>query len=63
MDNILLKYSLLDNASKKEVDTLMDQLLAKQEEGNSRQAHSAYKKRILEVSIWTEDDVQAIGMS
>lgn len=57
MNDIAVKYSLLDKFAKKEIDDFMDFLLSKQK-GNTNEAMSAYKKKILEVSTWSDTDLK-----
>lgn len=61
MDNILLKYNSLDPASKKQVRDYIDSIVASVK--NSNKKGSPYKKRILSVSTWSEDDIKAIKES
>ena len=59
MDNILSKYNSLDAASNKQVRDFIDQLIGKKE-GFKKQA-SSYKKNILLVSTWSEQDTHLIA--
>lgn len=56
MNDIAVKYNMLDKNLQKEVNDFMDFLLNKQYE-NQKSDLSEYKKRILKVSTWTEEDV------
>ncbi len=57
MKDISVKYSLLNKKSQKEVRDFMDFLLNKQK-GKRKTPLSAYKKKILNVSIWSENDLK-----
>jgi hypothetical protein len=59
MANILSKYNSLDAASKKQVRDLIDQLMDKK--GASKKRHTSYKKNILLISTWCEQDAQLIA--
>lgn len=56
MTNIQIKYNLLDAASQKEVSDFVDFLLNKKKVENL----SSYKKKILKVSAWAEEDIKRI---
>lgn len=56
MNDIALKYRLLDKQSKTEINDFLDFLLSKSKLKNSYDI-SNYKKRILTVSDWTDDDI------
>jgi hypothetical protein len=56
MTDFNLKYYLLSPSARKEVLDFMDFLLVK-EIKSKRPAKSAYKKRILKVSVWDELDI------
>ncbi len=58
MTDISIKYSLLDKTSKKEINDFIDFLLSR------KSAHKdthlmEYKKKILSVSTWSDDDIKA----
>jgi len=57
MNDILLKYTLLDKNAKKEVIDFIDFLLSKNRRINKKQI-SEYKKKILSVSKWTDADMK-----
>lgn len=57
MNDILLKYSLLDKTAKREVLDFMDFLLSKKRTIKKKPS-SDYKKKILTVSTWTETDLK-----
>ena len=59
MADIQLKYNLLDAASKKEVSDFVDFLLNKKKKKTEN--ISSYKKKILKVSSWTDEDIAEIG--
>ncbi len=54
MGDLLLKFDLLDNISKIEVLDYLEYLLHKNKKVNKL---STYKKQILKVSVWTEEDI------
>jgi site-specific recombinase XerD len=58
MADIQLKYNLLDAASKKEVNDFVDFLLNKKKK--KTESISSYKKKILKVSSWTDEDIAKI---
>jgi site-specific recombinase XerD len=58
MADIQLKYNLLDAASKKEVNDFVDFLLNKKKK--KTESISSYKKKILKVSLWTDEDIAKI---
>ena len=62
MSDITLKYSLLNNSARKEVNDFLDFLLQKQREkrGNSL---STYKKKILGVTTWSDSDIEVFNMN
>ena len=57
MNDIALKYRLLDKNGRKEVNDFMDFLLSRRKINKSKQIKS-YKKRILTVSTWTDEDLK-----
>ena len=57
MAEITLKYKLLNKTAKKEVLDFMDFLLSKQKK-NKKKEISSYKKKILNVSTWTDSDLR-----
>lgn len=58
MNSILLKYNSLDPDGQKQVRDYIDMLFSKMKK--SPKQPSGYKKRILSVSTWSEDDLKAI---
>jgi hypothetical protein len=59
MKDISVKYSLLNQSAKKEVNDFMDFLLNKQKSKKTTPL-STYKKKILQVSTWSESDVKIL---
>jgi hypothetical protein len=57
MNDLVLKYNLLDNFSQKELNDFLDFLISRKEK-SSVMTLNEYKKKILNVSIWNEDDVK-----
>ena len=60
MANVSLKYSLLNKTAKKEINDFMDFLLSKQKQ-NKKNPLSAYKKKILKVSSWDNEDIKVFN--
>ena len=58
MDNTILKYNSLDPVSKKQVRDYIDMMIARMK--NFKKNQSPYKKRILTISTWSEDDIKPI---
>jgi len=58
MDNTILKYNSLDAESKKQVRDFIDQMVVKMKGLKKKQ--SPYKKRILTISTWSEEDLKPI---
>ena len=59
MTDLILKYSLLNPSGKKEVIDFMDFLLTK-EIKSKKLLKTAYKKKILKVSVWNDSDIDFI---
>ena len=57
MNEVLLKYEALDTFLQKQVLEFMDYLLAMRNKVKTVNM-SAYKKKILNVSTWSEDDMK-----
>ena len=57
MADIALKYSLLSNNARKEVNDFLDFLLQKQK-GKKNNSLSSYKKKILGVTTWSDSDIE-----
>lgn len=60
MDDISVKYNLLDKASKRTVNDLVDFLLLKQKQVDEMEPSTSYKSKILRVPTWSEEDVSYI---
>lgn len=58
MNSMLLKYNSLDPEAQKQVREYIDMLVSKMKK--SPKQPSAYKKRILSVSTWSDDDLKVI---
>jgi hypothetical protein len=58
MDNVLLKYNSLDPDSKKQVMDYIDMMVARMKKPKKTQ--SEYKKRILSIPAWSEEDIKSI---
>jgi hypothetical protein len=59
MNNLLVKYHALSPAIQREVDDFLDFVLQKHT-GKKLFNMREWKKRIKKVSVWTDDDIQAI---
>ena len=59
MNDLALKYNLLDDSAKKEVQDFMDFLLTK-EAHKKKSNKSDYKKKILKVSTWSDADIDVM---
>jgi hypothetical protein len=59
MTDLLKKYNLLDKTSKKEILDFTDFLLNKNIKSSKNQM-ADYKKKILNVSIWSDSDIDFI---
>ena len=59
MTDLILKYNLLNPSGRKEVLDFMDFLLTK-EIKSKRPFKTAYKKRILKVSVWNDSDIEVM---
>ena len=57
MSEIVVKYNKLDKTARKELNDFMDFLLNKQKNTNPM-ALSAYKSKILNVSVWSDSDLK-----
>ncbi|MFB9842767.1 hypothetical protein [Mucilaginibacter ginsenosidivorans] len=58
MDSLLLKYNSLDPDSKKQVMDYIDTMVARMKK--PKRAQSEYKKRILSIPVWSEEDIKPI---
>ncbi len=59
MDELLMKFGLLDSLKRQEILDFIDFLLNKQEKGRILNFKS-YKEQILQVSTWSEEDIKVI---
>jgi len=57
MTDITVKYGLLDKTSKQEINDFIDFLLNKKRASKATQLNG-YKKRILSVSTWSDEDIK-----
>lgn len=62
MTDILLKYSLLNESGRKEVNDFLDHLLKKQREKKDNSL-SSYKKKILGVTTWSDSDIESFQVN
>jgi hypothetical protein len=62
MADIVLKYSLLNNNARKQVNDFLDFLLQKQR-GKGGNSLSSYKKKILGVTTWSDSDLEAFQVN
>ena len=62
MTDIILKYNLLNKTGKKEVSDFMDFLLSRQKR-NKSDTISTYKKKILNVSTWSDSDLKVFEVN
>lgn len=60
MEDISVKYNLLDKSSKRTVSDLVDFLLFQQKQTGEIEPSESYKSKILKVSTWSEEDVSFI---
>ena len=60
MNDIAVKYNRLSKTARQEVNDFMDFLLSKQKTEKVKLL-SNYKKRILNVSIWSDDDCKTFA--
>lgn len=58
MGNLLSKFELLDSESKQQLLDYLDFLLSKKKKKFN---YEAYSKRILAVSVWTDEEVAPIA--
>ncbi len=58
MDSSILKYNLLNAFEKKEVSDFIDFLFSKKKNAD-KQPPGNYKKKILSVSVWSDEDLKA----
>ena len=62
MSDVLLKYKLLNKSARQEVNDFLDFLLSKQKTEKNKPV-TAYKKKILNVSTWSESDLNVFKES
>ncbi len=55
MSDIIIKYNRLNKIARQEVSDFLDFLISRQKTIKTN-SFSAYKTRILNVSVWTSDD-------
>ncbi len=60
MEELLEKHQKLDPAHQQELLAFANKLLLEEKLSQSKGNLSEYKKRILEVSVWSEEDVKQI---
>lgn len=58
MNDISIKYNLLNKTAKQEIADFIDFLLTKNKKEVKKATLSNYKKKILQVSVWTEKDLK-----
>lgn len=59
MDELLMKFGLLDAVKRQEILDFLDFLLNKQKKERALNFKS-YKEQILQVSTWSEEDIAVI---
>ncbi len=57
MEELLEKFQRLDSVHQQQLLTIVDELLIDQQLKHSKEKLSEWKKRILGVSVWSEDDI------
>ena len=62
MDELTVKFGMLEPFRRKELMDFLDFLLSKQTE-EKKNSLTTYKERILQVSIWSEEDIAEINSS
>jgi hypothetical protein len=58
MNEILLKYNLLDKLSQKQLLDYLNFLLGKQKKQARSFDIEGYRQKLLSVSVWQEEDIQ-----
>lgn len=62
MDNISIKYKILNQKDRRKLNAFLDYLLSKQD--SVQQTSTAeYKKRILKIPVWSEDDLRGFKIN
>lgn len=59
MDEIIVKFGLLDPVKRQEILDFLDFLLSKQKKERA-ESFKLYKKQILQVSTWSEEDITSM---
>ncbi|HKK80561.1 MAG TPA: hypothetical protein VJ933_13080 [Phaeodactylibacter sp.] len=59
MEELIIKFGLLDPARRQEILDFLDFLLSKQQEEKT-ESFDAYKSEILKVSTWSEKEIEAM---
>ncbi|MBK7406623.1 MAG: hypothetical protein IPL49_18130 [Saprospirales bacterium] len=59
MDEISVKFGLLDPIKRQEILDFLDFLLSKQKKERAG-SFKSYKEQILQVSTWSEEDISAV---
>jgi len=59
MDELIIKFGSLDPARRQEVLDFLDFLISKQQKEKTG-SFDSYKASILEVSTWSEEDIEAM---
>jgi hypothetical protein len=57
MSELMMKYSMLDELGQQEVNHFIEFLLSKKRK-QKQKSLTNYKDKILQVSVWSEDDVK-----
>ena len=57
MSELIMKYNLLDKLGQQEVNHFIEFLLSKKSDEKKRTL-TDYKKQILQVSTWSDDDIK-----
>ncbi len=57
MDELIVKFGMLNAAKRQEILDFLDFLLSKQEKEDTED-FSSYKAKILKVSNWSEEDIK-----
>lgn len=60
MEELLLKFEKLNPFRKQELLDFLEFLLNKQGEPMEATPYAAYKKEILEVSVWSEEEISVL---
>ncbi len=58
MDDISIKYNLLDHTAKKTIREFVDFLLARKQRSDKEQSLPSYRKKILNVSTWSTEELK-----